>query len=393
MAKSLSIPATEFKTEFEPGTVANLVGDGEGDIKQRDLLMVPLDRISPVKDFNVRIHDPEYEAHIERIKDSMIKNGFYRHNPVKAYVGKEGDQDLFYLVGGYTRFEAAKRAVAAGADIPRIPVVPVPKGTSMKDLMYGLEIDNDGKQLSPFERGIVIKRLVGMDESEDEIAAGMGISKQYVTDLLSLMAAPRALHNMVTSGEVSARLAMDTIRKEGSGKKAVEVLKAAGATGANAAPPANGEGNRVTRTTLRNQGNTPAAVGKKLYEALIEYMIVLGGSSGAQAAYDFLIKWNEKDAGAVKELNGIIAKGSKRGKNKKKSETKKPPNPKDVRIKITDTMSDEEKASAREHNKRVKKRKERREAKAAEAAAAAAAAAKTPDAPKEGGNGDDDDPL
>jgi hypothetical protein len=392
MAKSnLNIPATEFKTEFEPGTIGNLVGDGEGEIKQRDLLMVPLDRISLVKDFNVRIHDPDYEAHIERIKDSMKANGFYRHNPVKAYVGKEGDQDLFYLVGGYTRFEAAKRAVKEGADIPRIPVVPVPKGTSMKDLMYGLEIDNDGKQLSPFERGIVIKRLVAMDETEDDIAKGMGITKQYVTDLLSLMSAPRALHNMVTSGEVSARLAMDTIRKEGSGKKAVEVLKSAGATGANAAP--GGEGTRVTRTTLRNQGNTPAAAGKKLYEALIEYMIVLGGSSGAQAAYDFLLKWNEKDASAVKELNGIIAKGSKRGKNKKKSETKKPPNPKDVRIKITDTMSDEDKASAREHNKRVKKRKERREAKAAEAAAAAAAAAKAPDAPPKGGGDSDDDPL
>lgn len=358
----LDIPTTEFKIEFEPGNVANLTGEGS-DVRERDLLMVPIDRISPVKDFNVRVHDPEYEAHIETIKDKIIREGFHRHLPLKCYVGKEGDQDLFYLVGGYTRFEAAKRAKAEGANIERLPVVVTPKGVSMKDLMYGIDTDNDGKNLTPFERAILCKRLVAMDESEDEIAKGMGISKQYVSDLLSLMAAPRALHNMVTSGEVSARLAMDTIRKEGSGKKAVEVLKGAGATGESPTPPTNGSGeqtNRVTRTSL----GITAAAGKKLYEALVEYLIVLNGSSGAQAAMDFLLRWNEKEAAAVKELEGIVAKGGKKAKEKK-------PNPKDVRIKLRKDMTDEERAKAKAHNKEVKKRAERREKKAAKAAAAA----------------------
>lgn len=385
MAKSLNIPSMDFKTEFEPGVVANLVGDGEGDIKQRDLLMVPIDRISTVKDFNVRIHDPDYEKHIEEIKAKIIREGFHRHLPLKCYVGKEGDTELFYLVGGYTRFEAAKRAKADGATIERLPVVVTPKGVSMKDLMYGIDTDNDGKNLSPFERGILCKRLIAMDESEDDIATGMGISKQYVTELLGVMGAPRALHNMITSGEISMALAIQTLKKEGSGKKAVEVLKEAGATGESPNAPEGGQQNRVTTQTLRNQGNTSAAVGKKLYQTLIEYLIVLGGTSGAQSAYDFLIKWNERDASAVKELNGVIAKGSKRGKVKRN----KAKNPKDVRIKITDDMTDEEKKAAKEHNKNVKKRKDRREAKAA----AEAAAANKPNGADTGGTGEDDDPL
>lgn len=394
--KPLEIPPTEFKQPFEAATAEEAFAAIEDKRESEGyLVMVPIDAIHPLSNFNIRVHTPDYEAHIERIAQSIKDSGFFRHFPLKVFPATENGQNLLYLVGGYSRFEAAKRAVAAGVKLSRLPVVATPKGTTLDDLLIGIDRDNDGRPLSPFERGILIKRLVANENDEDEIANALGVTKKYVADLLLLMAAPKALHNMVVNGEVAANLAIELIKEHGSGKKAVEALKAAGATGERTPPAANGEDKgegegdgitpapaaRVTRAAVARTGGT-ARAGKKLYEALIEYLIVLNGTAGAQSAMDFLLKWQEKDPEAVKEL----AKLAKPAKKAKKA-AKKPPkekNPKDVRVKITDTMSDEEKATARAHNKEVKKRKERREKRAAAKAAEAAGTAPPPS---------DDDPI
>lgn len=375
-------PAIEFPAVWEAGTTDEAMAAIGEDGREAKMFMVPFEAVHPIADFNIRIHDEAYEAHIEKLKESMVANNFFRHRPLKVFPALENGQTLLYLADGYSRYEAAKRAVAEGAKIPRLPVVPTPKGTSMDDLLIGLDADNDSRPLAPFEKAIIVKRLSLADNDEDEIANKMRITRQYVDDLLSLMAAPKTLHNMVTSGEVAAHLAINLMKEHGSAKKAIDVLKAAGATGESATPPASG-GKRVTRSQVSKSGGT-ANAGKRLYEALIEYLIVLGGISGAQSAYDFLIKWNEKDPDALKELSAKLG-GKKKAKGGKKAKAK---NPKDVRIKITDDMSDEQKKEARAHNKIVKQRKERREAKAA---AEAAAKAEEAGDKKEGDS--DDDPL
>lgn len=371
MAKSstvvMTIPKPEYKPEFDfgnPEDAFSAVGEAGREAK---IYRVPMENIHPVGDFNIRIHDAGYEAHLDSIATSILDNGFFQHRPLKVFVNKEGDLNLFMLADGYTRYNAAKRAVEKGAKINRLPVVVVPKGTSLDDLMIGLDADNDSRPLAPFEKAILAKRLQHLDNDEDEIASKLRISKQYVNDLLAIMAAPKALHNMITSGEVALQLASNLIKEHGSAKKALDALRGAGATGESATPPIGPDGkpttpaNRVTRTTVANSGGT-AQAGKRLYEALVEYMIVLGTNSGGQAAYDFLVRWNQKEPDAVKELAKIAGKKETKGKAKK--------NPKDVRIKITDDMTEEDKVSARAHNKNVKKRKERREAKEAAAASA-----------------------
>ncbi len=352
-------PEIEFTNTFEPGDI--VAASESPEIRTRDMLMVPIDEIHTVANYNIRIHDAAYEAHVERIKNSIMANGFYRHAPLKCYVAKEDGQNLFYLVGGYSRYEAAKRAIEDGAKLERLPVVLTPKGTSMDDLLIGLDRDNDGKPLSPYERGIIVKRLQALDNEEDEIANKLGISTTYVNDLLLLMGSPKELHNMVTSGEVSAGLAMQMLKEHKSGKAAVKALKDAGATGERrtngaAGPPVT----RVTRTNVGRTGGTDAP-NKRLYECLIEYLIVLNSTSGADSAMGFLLRWNDKEKDAIKELSKIASPDKK----KKKGKT---PNPKDVRIKVTKGMSDDEKAAAREHNKVVKKRADRRAARAAAAA-------------------------
>lgn len=374
MAKSntaeVSIPPMEFKTVFDAATPEEAYAAVEDKRGEGALIMVPFDAIHPIKDFNIRVRTPDYEAHIDRIAQSIKDNGFFRHMPLKVFPAKEGEQNLLYLVGGYSRYEAAKRAVANGAKLTRLPVVATPKGATLDDLLIGLDKDNDGRPLSAFEKGILVKRMIANENDEDEVAAGLGISKQYVNDLLQLMAAPKQLHNMVINGEVAANLAIDLIKEHGSGKKALDVLKTAGATGerrpngADTSGEGGGTGNRVTRSQVARTGGTQKA-GKRLYEALIEYLIVLNSQNGPQTAMDFLLKWHEKDPETVKELSKLAAPG------KKKKKATKPG--KDERWPIKKSMSEEEKEKARAHNKRLKKRQEK-----AAAAAATTAAGGTP---------------
>lgn len=386
MAKNeITIPDAEFKSVFEPAT-AEAAYDAITDAKEGVLMLVPLDAIHPIAGFNIRVNSPENEAFLERTKESIKANGFFRHRPLKVFPAIENGQPLLYLADGYGRFEAAKRAVAEGAKLRLVPVVATPKGTSMDDLFVGLDADNDSRPLTAFEKGILVKRMLADGNDEDEIANKLHITKQYVGDLVLLMSAPKGLHNMVVSGQVAASLAIDLIKEHGSGKKALDSLKDAGAS-----PDAPSGGNgaaapRVTRSQVGRTGGT-AKAGKKLYEALIEYMIVLNSSSGSQAAMDFLIRWNEKEAAAVKELEKLVAKKPKKGG---KASTKPD---KDTRIPIKKSMSEEEKEKARKHNKRVKTRAEKR-AKAEAEAAAAAAAGGTPSAETPPANGAaDNDPV
>lgn len=370
MAKSNpKVPPMEFKQEFVAATPEDAFAAIE-DKREGALFMVPFDAIHPIADFNIRIHTPDYEAHIERIAQSIEASGFFKHAPLKVHPVAENGQNLLYLVGGYSRYEAAKRAVAKGVKLTRLPVVATPKGTTLDDLLIGLDRDNDGRPLMTYEKGLLVKRMISNDNDEDEVASALGITKQYVGDLMLLMGSPKRLHNMIIGGEVSANLAIELIKEHGSAKKALEALQGAGATGDK--PDKGGQPRqRVTRSQVAKSGGTQKG-GKKSYETLIEYLIVLNSGSGAQSAMDFLLRWHEKDADALKELAKLS--NPKKGKEKTK-------NPKDVRIKVTAEMTAEQKTEAKAHNKRVKLRAERKAAKLA---------AKNTPAPEPAPEADDD---
>jgi ParB-like chromosome segregation protein Spo0J len=207
------IPALEYSHEFEP-TSARAAIKAAGAASEQ-LLMVPLDQLIVDPEFNVRIHNAKLEDHIEAICLSITNNGFYRHKPLPGYAGKNGMGDGIYVVGGFTRLEAAKRARKAGVPIDAIPVVLRNRGTNTGDLLVALDNDNTGKPLLPYERAIVCKRLKAVGWAERRIAEGMGITQSYVNGLLSLLEMPQALQNLVIEEQVSASLAIETVRRVG----------------------------------------------------------------------------------------------------------------------------------------------------------------------------------
>ena len=109
-----------------------------------------------------------------------------------------------------------------------MPAKTAEKHSSEADRLLTQIVANSGKQLEPLEAADVFKRLVDFGWTEDQIAAKVGKTKNHVSDLLRLRAAPAAVTSLVRSGAVAATMAATTLRKaKGDGKKAAEVLKTA----------------------------------------------------------------------------------------------------------------------------------------------------------------------
>lgn len=190
--------------------------------KSRDLWQVPVEQIKVIPGFNVREKDEAYHEHIESLAKSILTEGFYQDKPLAGYVAREGDKEVIYLTDGHCRFEGTQLANSRGANITRLPLVIKPNSSSLEDLTVSLVVSNSGKPLTPYEVGVVCKRLVGYGWDNKEIAGRLGFTEQYVDQLLTLMGAPLEIRKMVQAGALSAANAVDMLRKHGA--KAVEIL-------------------------------------------------------------------------------------------------------------------------------------------------------------------------
>lgn len=215
MEKMTNASELSFANDLVAGNVKAAMR--EAGAASSDLWKVPRDQIRILDGFNVRsTDDPDYRAHIRSIADSIKENGFYQDKPLSGFVGKDGKADVIFLTDGHSRLAAVDIAVSEGAEITVLPVVIKPRGTSMEDLTVALYTSNTGRPLTPFETGVICKRLVGYGWEPREIAKRLGLTSKYVNDLLGLVGAPKAVRELVTTGLVSATTAIKTIRDYGA---------------------------------------------------------------------------------------------------------------------------------------------------------------------------------
>jgi hypothetical protein len=173
--------------------------------------------------------DPETIAHIEWLTESIMANGFKPSHPIEIF--SEGEE--IYVAHGHCRLTAAMQAISRGLELKTVTCVPEPKGTNDVARILTQNLDNSGKRLTPMEEAYNVKRAIDLGASEADVARKLGKSSFYVSHALELMAAPEALQNMIRAGEISASLAVQTVREEGSGavetvKEAVAVAKSQG---------------------------------------------------------------------------------------------------------------------------------------------------------------------
>lgn len=229
-----------FDKNLTFGGVKRLMTDIKA--KSRDSYQVPIELIHEIPNFNPRVHDEAYEQHIEDYTQSMLVEGFYQDKPLAGIVITEGGKDKIYVTDGYTRRASVLRANQRGASIATVPMVFKSAATSIEDLTVALVRSNEGRPLTPFEKGIVCKRLDSYGMERAEIARRVGLSAVYVGQLLTLMGAPNEIRKLVQAGKLSAENALAAMKKHG--EKAVEVLRAA-----NAQAEASGK-KRITEKSL-----------------------------------------------------------------------------------------------------------------------------------------------
>lgn len=200
-----------------------------------EMLMISRDDIRVKEGFNPRIQDAAYHAHIRALADSMKAEGYFLDKPIAVYAGYDGKRPVLFAFDGFCRLAAYDLALSEGAPLQDLPIVIKPNSVTIEDLTVGFVVGNTGKRLTPMEIGVVCKRLVGFGWSEERIAERLHISCEYVAQLLLLAGAPRFIRDFVQNGEMTASLAVESLRKHGADVQDVLVdalanAKAAGKT-------------------------------------------------------------------------------------------------------------------------------------------------------------------
>lgn len=217
MAK-LHIPDSKMTPGIEAGAIEKAVKDAGA--SSTKMYRVPIDKIKLIPGFNVRVDSEDYLAHRDDIAASIKANGFDETKPLAGYVGKEGDENVIFVTDGHTRLDAVKTFnsdpdTKKEDEIDMLPVVVRRDQPSMADLTVALHTSNSGRPLTPYELGIVVKRLL-TDEGADknEIARRLAVTPRYLDDVILLADAPAKVRNHVLAGDVSSTMAIQELRRD-----------------------------------------------------------------------------------------------------------------------------------------------------------------------------------
>lgn len=227
----------------------------------RTIYMVPIDNITVAPGFNLRVTESEeYQEGIRELKDSILFKGFYSTKPLAGFVAKTSEGgNVIYVTDGHRRLEAARAAVAEGADLDKLPMILKPASTSGEDLSVSLHRENMGVGLTMMEKAVLVRRLKNSGMVAKDIAKELGMTDRYVSDLETLIDAPKAVRQLVSSGKISGTEAVKQLRKDpdnAAEKLQTVAAKAAArgqkkATGRDTTHPDRDPGVKMQTSTIR----------------------------------------------------------------------------------------------------------------------------------------------
>lgn len=177
-----------------------------------EIIMLDPEIIEEKDGYNVRDMQSEgTQAYIRQMVDSIHASGTaaFPEITVRQEDGK------VYVTRGHCRRRAFILARQEGAEIKGIRAI---ADTIKGDAEHTLDLlnSNDGLPLTPLEKATAIKRLISFEWTPAEIAKRRGCTAQAISNLLALLDAPAPVVGMVEKGEVSATLAVETVRKQGA---------------------------------------------------------------------------------------------------------------------------------------------------------------------------------
>jgi ParB-like chromosome segregation protein Spo0J len=258
-------------------------------VRRSDVFWVDPASLSIKDGWNARVdEDPDNKQHILDLAQSIAELGVL----TPLIVFREGDK--IFVSDGHCRLAAVKHATTVlGASIASIPVQT--EGRSANEADYVLRQLLDGKPKTPFELGMIYKRLVGFGWPIAQIASRSGKSLASVNAALDLQGAPPEVQKLVASGRVSATQAIKTVKAEGaeaskSLTQAVDRAVKKGKKKATAKDLAPANGPRLQKLTRVGQ--------------ILEKGEILSGDDGVQARQNRTIIVLRDSA--WRELQGIL---------------------------------------------------------------------------------------
>jgi hypothetical protein len=256
MADKLNLPKANTKITLTAGKVEPAMKAAEA--TSTKLYRVPVSAIKPIPGFNVRVESPDYIAHRDMLRAS-IANGYDQAKPLTGYVADEDGKNVIYVTDGYTRLAAvlehnADEATAEEDEINVLPVIIRSPAPSLADLNVALHTGNSGRALTPFELGIVVKRLLAEEgATKKTVAASLAITTRYLDDVLLLANADGKVKQAVASGAVSSTLAIGLLRKdpESAAEKIEAAVSKAASTGKKATKKLTGVKMKKIKATIQ----------------------------------------------------------------------------------------------------------------------------------------------
>ena len=177
-----------------------------------EIIMLDPEMIEEKPGYNVRNMESEAtQAYIRQMVDSIHASGTAAFPEISVHQ----ENGKVYVTRGHCRRRAFIIARNEGAEIKGIRAI---ASTIEGDAENTLDLLNnaDGLHLTPLEIATAIKRLISFEWSISEIAKRRGCTPQAISNLISLLDAPAPVVGMVERGEVSATLAVETVRSQGA---------------------------------------------------------------------------------------------------------------------------------------------------------------------------------
>lgn len=210
--------AVEARNSSKKGGIKGLA------TRRSDVIWVNPYDIDVMEGWNSRqMDDPDNQDHIDDLARSIAANGV--RMPLRVFSSDEG---RVYVTDGHCRLLATYRAIEVyGAEVMAIPVMMEGRASGEADQLLTQIIANTGKKLTPLEQSHVFKRLYDLGWDEKQIAERSAKTVNYVKQLLDLQEAPEKIKDMVRSGQVSASLALQTVKSAETDEHAIETLETA----------------------------------------------------------------------------------------------------------------------------------------------------------------------
>jgi ParB family chromosome partitioning protein len=250
--------------EVELGSLKKAKESGRDDIDLTKVVIygVHPDDLEIQEGWNERDMTPRVRAHIDSIKESLRNGGQIPALKVRV-VGPH-----VYVRDGHCRLTAIRELMADGLEFRRVMVEEL-KGSDADDIAY-MRTSSRGLSQTRLEKGRSDKRLVHMGWTVKEIAERVGESVTYVEQNQMLTNADSDVQRLLRDDRISAKVALDAIRRYGheAGAKLAARLDSEGKAKLTGASATKNPAPRVLRRVTESVGCFVASIPKEVREAV-----------------------------------------------------------------------------------------------------------------------------